>query len=163
MNNDVARTRDDLDKWTAQWDKAQADGVFEDSPKQIQQLDLSPDGATDWQKANPELLQEDNKDAGNVAASIAQSPNPVRQSTAGKDQELEPGPLGLTFSEKDIEDLSELKIKLHNLQDKLNTFEGRGENSTKFESQINSVKDKIEELSTAMTQAFPYSISPQGD
>jgi hypothetical protein len=109
-------------------------------------------------------LTEDIKgQVGDVAQAILQTPNPIRAHTVGKDQALEPGPLGLTFSEKDIEALSEMKIQLHDLECKLNEFEGLGKNGSKFEKEIKTLKEKIDDLSNSMGQAFPYSISPQGD
>lgn len=108
-------------------------------------------------------IVESTEDVANVAKSIAQTPNPIRQNTVGMDQSLEPGSLGLTFSEEDIKNLDALKIQLHEMECKLNAFESRGENASKFEKQIQVLKGKIDALSTAMTQSFPYSISPQGD
>jgi hypothetical protein len=58
---------------------------------------------------------------------------------------------GETFNEKDIEDLASLKAKLHEIQVKFCEFEGRGQNSKKFESQITSVKKQIDDLSNKMT------------
>lgn len=117
-----------------------------------------------WRRAAGLGLNENVKDqVANVAKSIAQTPNPIRQHTVGKDQALEPGPLGLTFSEEDIKNLEGMKKQLHDLECQLNEFEGLGKNGSKFEKQIQALKDKIDEMSTAMTQSFPYSISPQGD
>ena len=110
-----------------------------------------------------DVVVESTEDVANVAKSIAQTPNPIRQNTVGMDQALEPGSLGLTFSEEDIKNLDALKIQLYEMECKLNDFEGRGQNASKFEKQIQALKAKIDELSTAMTQSFPYSISPQGD
>jgi hypothetical protein len=179
--------REELERWAKIIEKAQAEGKFNDAPKPpvpSQQTSVnsffglqnthptsqpaSADGEY-WKKlseksANPyQMLNEQNKDVAKVAKAILQTPNPIRQHTAGMDQALEPGPLGLTFSEKDIEDLAALKLQLYALECELNTFEGKGQNASKFEKQIKTVKEKVNELSTAMTQSFPYSLSPQGD
>lgn len=104
------------------------------------------------------LIQEQNKgDAARLAGIVKQvnaAPNPIRYHTAGADQELTPQSQGVTFTPEDISNLSEMKIKLHGLQDQLNSFEGRGKNGKKFESQIASLKKQIDELSNAMTQSF---------
>jgi hypothetical protein len=130
---------------------------------------IDPKMAREWRRhcglstAADKKIVESNEDVANVAKSIAQSPNPIRTNTVGQDQALEPGPLGLTFSEEDIKNLDALKIQLYEMECKLNDFEGRGQNASKFEKQIQALKAKIDDLSTAMTQSFPYSISSQGD
>lgn len=123
---------------------------------------IDPALAKEWRRQSG-LTENVETQVGNVAKAIVQTPNPIRAHTAGKDQALEPGPLGLTFSEEDVKNLEAMKIQLHELECKLNDFEGRGQNGSKFEKQISSLKQRIDDLSTAMTQAFPYSISPQGD
>jgi hypothetical protein len=177
-----------LEKWAQIIEKAQADGKF-DKPKEIVPSKKTSEESffglhnthpTDkpaaedvahWNQVtkkaeNPFVLNETevaNQDVANVAKSIAQSPNPIRQHTVGTDQALEPGPLGLTFSEEDIKVLEALKVQLYEMECGLNAFESQGKNSSKYEKQIKSIKEKIDALSTAMTQSFPYSISPQGD
>ena len=114
-----------------------------------------------------QLLTEQGKSdkmaVADAAKRIAQSANPIRVASVGKDQDLNPQSLGNTYSQQDIEELAEVKVKLHTLQDQLNSFEGRGQNGKKFESQIETLKQKIDELSDAMTTGFPLAISPQGD
>ena len=85
---------------------------------------------------------------------VQDNPNPIKLSTVGMDQDVTPEALDATFSEKDIEDLAELKNKLFELENKLNEFEGRGENAKKFESQIAKVKSQISALSDSMTHSF---------
>jgi hypothetical protein len=174
--------REAIQHWVEKYEKAVKDGKLEGAPTPRQDVERPTqnlEGQSQiWQQYagvgstnssdqaimpdDSGLLQEDNKDVGNAAQSILQSPNPVRTHTVGPDQDLSATSMGLTFSEKDIEDLAELKLQLHSLQDKLNAFEGRGENSSKFENQINEVKTKIDELSTILNQCWP-NISQQGD
>lgn len=182
--------KEQLDHWIKQWEDAQAKGIITVNKPVAKETNTSYFGfqnekdekesddaeASYWNSlaiaAAPadeqeELLQEQKKDdnamTANVAKAIVQSPNPIRPNSVGKDQDLKPQSLGLTYSEQDIEELAEMKIKLHSLQDQLNSFEGRGQNSRKFESQIDSLKQKIDELSDAMTRGFPFAISQQGD
>ena len=112
----------------------------------------------------PKRLNEEG-DAGlaKTVKTVAAAPNPIRYHSAGSDQELQPGPLGLTFSPSDVNNLAEMKLKLHALQDELNSFEGRGKNAKKFEGQISSLREKIDELSDAMTQSFPYALPGSSD
>jgi hypothetical protein len=182
----------EFQKYMDQWAAAQDKDIFKDDPQlptpSAQKNKTSYFGLTSynhdepeevnindaeyWKKVismsdsnfNGEIINEDDqKIVANVAKTIAQSPNPVKQHTIGKDQDLTAPSLGLTFSEQDVEELSELKKKVHALQDQLNTFESRGKNGQKFESQIETLQKKIDELSDAMTRTFPNAISPQGD
>lgn len=101
------------------------------------------------------------KDISDMADSVVGSANPIRHSSTGADQDMSGKALGNTFTPEDIEILGQLKTKLHDLESKLNSFEGRGENGKKFESQIADVKKKINELSDALNKG--WSISQQGD
>ena len=170
--------RNELDHWASVWDKACKKDLFpskaEDIVPSANQADQSffgvhsraddapsvpsaPDAAY-WNKVYkmsnnsgdaPDVIQESVK-----AISLKQSPNPIKPATVGADQDLTAAGLDATFSEKDIEDLSVLKVKLHELQDKLNEFEGRGENSKKFETQITKLKAQIDGLSDSLTRSF---------
>jgi hypothetical protein len=180
----------EFSKWVQQWDDAQSKGIFKDDTPQLPDLnkqssdnsyfgmcnshstdDIPTNDSEYWRQVlaasdpefKEEMLNENNKKLGDMAKAIAQSPNPVRPHSLGKDQDLTPQSLGLTYSEQDVEELAGLKLQLHALQDKLNTFECRGQNGKKFESQIQSLQKKIDELSTAMTQAFPNALGQQGD
>ena len=191
----------DLDRWADQWEKAQADGVFEDAPNHFnpspQTSDPSFFGPVDaenssevkdcdadyWNSvyqmsshsgdapdvvagAEEQLLQEANAEeteVAQVAKAIAQSPNPIRQASVGKDQELSPQPLGLTFTEEDIEKLVELKLQLHNAKALLASYDAENKSTKAQESKVATLTAKMDELSDAMSQAFPLQISPQGD
>lgn len=188
--------QDDFNKWCDQWDKALEQGIFKDAPKphvptsQIEpgsffglrnthsQPEVNDCDVEYWKQVHelstgqPSLLQEqlvvDTKAIAKYAQAAARSPNPVRANTIGKDQNLEPGPLGVTFSEKDIETLSELKLQLYELTSKMATFEGEGESAKKLESQIVNLKDQIDEFSDTLGQTLAgctqgTEISQQGD
>jgi hypothetical protein len=99
----------------------------------------------------------------NAVKSIAQSPNPVRHGTVGKDQDLTPQSLSQTFSEEDIEKLTELKIQLYNAQSILVAYETEGKSTKAQESKIADLREKVDALSDAMTQIFPLAPDSQGD
>lgn len=158
-----------LEDWAAKWEQAQKKNIFpkrEDfspSAKSAETtffgtLSKAPSGAIKdvdakyWkdvyrQSTGSQVLTEDKK--------ILRT-NPVHQSSIGPDTDLSSAAMGLTFTEDDIEELSKLKLKLHDLENQLNEFEGRGENAKKFESQISSVKKKIADLSDSFGKEFAY-------
>lgn len=128
------------------------------------QGDFAPDPLDNAESLIQESKEaEHQKLAADIAKAMAHSPNPIRGGSVGEDQAMEPGPLGVTFSPEELEELSELKKKLHALQDQVNAVEGKGGRGKKFESQIKTLKSQIDELSDHFTQAFPTAISPQGD
>ena len=199
MKDQQEEKRIEFDKWQDQWDKAMADGVFDDAPhvnqpsqdsvarepnyfgmnanepsEVINEVDakywkaISSVGAIGDAPDPIEAVEkldeaEGNKDVADVAKAILQSPNQIRQHTAGKDQDLTPQSLGQTFSEEELESLHELKIKLHNAQSMLNAYEVEGKSTKTVESEITNLKNKVDELSDSLGQVFPLAISPQGD
>jgi hypothetical protein len=115
-------------------------------------------------KAEKALISEAAEaEVAKVTKAIIQSPNPIHAGTVGKDQDLTPQSLSLTFTEEDLETLHELKIQLHNAQAVLIGQEMEGKATKKNESKIANLKDKIDALSTAMGQMFPLAVSSQGD
>lgn len=86
-------------------------------------------------------------------------PNPVRIDSGGPDQDLAAEPLGLTFTEKDVEDLAAMKVRLHELEDKLAGAMGIGGSTKSFENQLSNLKKKVDQLSTAMTHSYPTDIA----
>jgi hypothetical protein len=173
----------DLERLSKIWEKAQEKNIFGDVPKpQVnntaggffgQQVDFTPTAgpsaadSENWNKVvqmsnhwnapvdqineSRKILAKKIQEAANpYLKDAATSPNPVAPSTAGPDSEQ----IDATFNEKDIEDLSALKNKLHELHSKLCEFEGTGKDAKKFETQMNSVKKEVENLSNAMTRSF---------
>lgn len=80
-------------------------------------------------------------------------PNPFCVDTGGKDQELKPNQLGMTFDEKDIEELDGIKKKLYELEVKMLTSEVNGKKTDSIETQIENLKNKIDNLSSKMSYA----------
>jgi hypothetical protein len=102
------------------------------------------------------LIQEasDKEASAKIAKAIAASPNPIHATSVGEDQGMGPIQLGVTYSPEELEELSEMKKKLHELQDQMNTADGKGVRSKQYESQIKNLKAKIDELSNMFTQIF---------
>lgn len=98
---------------------------------------------------------------GSGAKAIAQTPNPIRQASIGPDQDSTPRSLGMTFTPADLEVLSDMKVRLHDLESKLSATLGRGEAGTQFEAKITAMRRKINELSDMLTQGAD--VLPQGD
>jgi hypothetical protein len=69
-------------------------------------------------------------------------PNPIRKSTEGKDQDLGALQVGSTFSNEDLEELEEMKKKLHDLGSKAAEMENKD-----YSTQISAMIKKIDDLS----------------
>ena len=105
------------------------------------------------------FTEEETEKVGSITTSEKQleyPPNPVTVDSGGKDQDLSPESMGLTFDEKDIQDLADMKLKLHTLEDKLAANPNTKSNLT---SQVTSLKEKIDELSSLMTNSYPTEIT----
>ena len=117
--------------------------------------------------ADGRLLQEDKPPAGypsgsdvaKVANVIANSPNPIRPNTVGPDQDMGPDSLGVTFNDEDLEEIAEVKLKIHELEDKLNSLEGVGKKAKGVDGKIEGLREKLEDLSTALSHTAPESLA----
>ena len=89
-----------------------------------------------------------NKD---VINTVAGSPVPVKQSSAGNDT-TDPHSLGVTYTTQQIKDLADLKVQVHELQDKLNAKECEGKATDSIQKQITAINDKIEKLGSEMNK-----------
>lgn len=79
---------------------------------------------------------------------MTSSANPVRASSLGNDNGVDnPKAFGTTYDVPDLQRLEDLKVKLHGLIDKLNTFDAHGQNGNKLENQIETIKKQIDEMS----------------
>lgn len=179
--------QDDFNKWCDLWDKAQAEGIFKDASKlpvpTPQTSDQSFFGPIDthhdgngirdcdtqyWNDVyelskggDPQLLQEGVKDVLKTSAdAIVRSPNPITPSSVGTDQELTPGSMGATFSEKDIEDLTAMKLQLHELTSKMASYDMK--NNKQLEAKLVAMKKKIDEFSDELSRSLGEKKSNQG-
>lgn len=164
MSESMDNAKQEFDGWVDKWDAALQKGIFGD-PKKIPSTSpgtsdesffgLRQDNPTDsingadsdyWRAINAvadggvEVHRLDEADAISVDL-----PNPIRKSTEGKDQDMEPKQLGATFSDKDLEDIADMKKKLCDLECKAAEM---GEND--YESQIKAMIKKIDDLSNKL-------------
>lgn len=177
----------EFDNWVDQWTKAQADGIFNDAPKRDHRTpnlsffgmsDINPDAAesadatddpdgNDWNQiyalstGNQELISESirlsKKEMGEKADRIANSANPIRQSSEGKDQDVTDKALNGSILPEDVQKLDGMKRKLHELENKI----AKLDNNKGVTAQIDSLKKQIDDLSDQLTSG--YDISSQGD
>lgn len=161
MRESLDKAKQDFDSWVDKWDAALQKGIFGD-PNKVPSTSpgtsdesffgLRQDNPTDsisnsdseyWRAINAvadggvEMHRLDESDA--VSINL---PNPIRKSTEGKDQDVEPDRLGATFSKEDIEELESMKKKLCELECKSAEM---GEKD--YGIQIKSMIKKIDELS----------------
>lgn len=78
----------------------------------------------------------------------AVSSNPTKFSTTVSDQDYQP----IWFTQKDFENLENIKAELHSLQDKLNMVEGSGKSDKKLDSRINKMRERVDELSNELVR-----------
>ncbi|MHA1948694.1 MAG: hypothetical protein ACW99G_03010 [Candidatus Thorarchaeota archaeon] len=95
-----------------------------------------------------------------VSQGVGTSANPIFVNTVGKDQDLKSAQMDATFSERDIEDLAEMKLKLHDLENQVNTFDSNSKSSGKYATKIESLKTQIDDLSDRMTRTHPDQSAP---
>jgi hypothetical protein len=167
MKDALEASKDDFDNWVDKWDKALQSDIFKDAPKPPStSKHTSDDSFFGLQQSNqPDSIQSSDSEYWRAINAVADGgvdmqrideadaisvnlPNPIRKSTEGKDQDLEPNSLGLTFTEDDIKKLEEMKIKLHELQSKIAAMDEKD-----YSSQINAMISKIDELSDKMGQS----------
>jgi hypothetical protein len=94
------------------------------------------------------------RDLKDVAKTLGKAPNPIYPNTTGKDSDVDDMSLDATFGPKDLEDLADMKIRLHQMENKFNSFVARGENGKKFEGQIATLKKQIDKLSDLLSVAY---------
>lgn len=171
MSESMDRAKQDFDDLVGKWDAALAKGIFGDAkappstaPNTADHsfFGLRQDNNTDsidsadseyWRAINAvadggvEMQRLDEADTG-VAPLANPNPNPVRRETEGKDQELEPRQLGLTFSKEELEELDEMKKRLHELGSKAAEMGDKD-----YGSQMAAMIKKIDELSDKLGKA----------
>jgi TolA-binding protein len=183
MSDFMDKQKDEFDDFVSKWEKAQQDGVFKGAElpnvnpqtstgsffgfTQTNPTDSA--AATDkeyWNAINMAANDWDPNSNGviNEEADHKSVPsNPVAKDTLGCDQSFDPQSLGKTFTEEDIEKLTELKQELFKLENKLMTSLGFGDdkNQKKIQTQIESIKKEIGKLSDEMGRAYKNPDQPK--
>lgn len=159
MKEGMESFKDDLDDLVAKWDKALDKGIFDNAPK----LPSTGDARSDFSFFGPrndnstDEIKGSDSQYWNAISSLADGgvdmqrldeadaisinlPNPIRHSTEGKDQDLSPKSLGLTFDEKDVSELEEMKSKLHDLGSKSAEM-GEDDHVGKIDALIRKIDD----------------------
>jgi hypothetical protein len=161
MSESMDNAKSDFDGWLDKWDAALQKGIF-DAPSNPPSTSKSTsdegffgfrqDNHTDsiekvdseyWRAINSvadggvEIQRLDEADA--ISVNL---PNPIRKSTEGKDQDLGALQVGSTFSNEDLEELEEMKKKLHDLGSKAAEMENKD-----YSTQISAMIKKIDDLS----------------
>jgi hypothetical protein len=115
-----------------------------------------------------ELLQEEQKvqEATDIASSWTDPKknkkypaNPLAVDSGEKDQTLKPQQLGVTFDEKDIEKLINIKNQLHELENKMIASLVDGKSTKSIEKQIENLKSKLDQLSSALNHPVPNDVA----
>lgn len=177
MNDDL---RSDLEKYQDQWEKALKDGVFADAPKtqkpgqgtmrpdwfghsSVPDSDIEQEEAEDWENlykmADPdfqggeELLSEESEASTDklkkMATRMANSHNPVHPDSLGHDQDVVVSQ-NWGVGGREIEELSEMKVKLEQLESRLNADEAMGKNGKSIAEQIKNLRKQIDSLSDSL-------------
>jgi hypothetical protein len=163
--------RSDLEKYADQWDKALKDGVFDDAPKSpsprhtdwfghsssASDTEINDEEAEYWKQiANDgpeELIQEENEptkqELKKMTSRMANSHNPVHPQSLGNDQDVVVTQ-NWGVGGEEIEELAEMKVKLEQLESRLNAEEGMGKSGKGISEQIKSLKKQIDELSNSL-------------
>lgn len=169
----------DLDKYTAQWEKALEKGIFDDAPQPVQpnrELDffgqmggedvpLNECDAKYWDRVYklsrntgpgqvPDpltpLKEETDKTAVKRATDkIANSANPIEPWTVGKDQDWKP--TANWTDGKELRELADLKKKLEQLESKMNAQESEGKSGESIQKQIDAMRQKLDDLSDSLS------------
>lgn len=180
MSDFMDKQKQEFDDFIDKWEKAQEQGVFRDTklPEINPQTSTgsffgftqtnNSDSAnqTDQEYWNAINLAADDHDPKVINESLEHKStptNPVAKDTLGCDQKLSPQSLGITYTEEELEKLSELKKELYSLENKMLTSMGFGDdkNIKKIETQIESVKKEIHKLSDSMGRSYKNEDQPK--
>ena len=167
MKSDFDASKEDFDDFVDKWEKALQSDIFKPSPQlpstapqtsqnsffglhQANPTDTINSSDAEYWKAIHAVSDGVDSPMERIdelfsVKSIVMNPNPIRKGTEGKDQDLSDKSLGLTFSEEDIKNLADMKIKLHELENKVASMIDKD-----YSSQIKELIEKIDNLSDKM-------------
>lgn len=174
-----------FNNWVDQWDKALADGVFKDIPKEELRVDTdepstssffgnlnintnstpSEEDVTYWKDlsnySEDTILNEAKKakkteeteqpKIADLVKKSANNANPIVMDTVGKDAKGKPAKKGFA-SNKAIEELAELKKKLHSLENEILTKEALGKDFKNLEKEMKKIYSLIDNVSDELNQ-----------
>lgn len=171
------KEKDNFEKWSSQWEKALNSDEFKTVEKPAQEApenffgmkmaqpgeELNGDDVGYWNDlyemikyhgyrgpvfdeymAKGKKAVKKSEKVLTEAATLSPAP-PISASSVGKDQDVTN--IDMKSDVGHLERLEALKVKLHNLIDKLNGFEANGQSGNKLESQIETIQKQIDELS----------------
>jgi len=165
----------EFNSWVGQWEKAQADGIFnnieEDKPLNVEcpknskesffgnleinnQSEPSQSDIDYWNDVNnyteSEILNESKKESKKEKKQkvnkIVNSPNPIQVDTTGKDTDK----FKKTFLDDSINKIASLKDKMYKLENEILTKEALGKEYKKAEKALKKIKKLIDELSDSL-------------
>jgi hypothetical protein len=165
MRESIERAQEDFDDFVSKWDAAMEKGIFASPPSPPSTSRDTADHSFFGLRQDNHTDSIDDVDAKYWAAinSVADGgvqmerldevsepldppanhdPNPIRRDTGGKDQDMEPRQLGVTFSEEEIEELDKMKKKLHELESKVASMDGKDRSS-----EVAALLKRIDDLS----------------
>lgn len=168
MRESIENSQRDFEDFVSKWDAAVEKGIFASpsSPPSTSKgtadhsfFGLRQDNHTDsiddddvkyWSAINSVAdggveIQRLDEVAKSVDPPANQNPNPIRRETEGKDQEMESRQLGVTFSDEEVKDLENMKKKLHDLESKVASMDGKDRASEVAEllKRIDDLSDKL--------------------
>lgn len=183
MSDFMDKQKAEFDDFVSKWEKALDQGVFKDAELPNVNPQTSNNSFFGFSNTNPtdsanvtdseywkaiyaatdDHLPESNGMINEEAEHRSSPTNPVAKDTLGSDQEMKPQQLGHTYTEEEIEKLTELKKNLFDLENKLMTSMGFGDdkNQKKIESKIESVKKEINKLSDSMGRSYKNEDGPK--
>lgn len=184
MSEAMDKQKDEFDDFVSKWEQALEKGIF-DKPELPGVTPQTSTGSffgftqtnntdsvaqTDQEYWNAINLAANDHDPKIITEVISEAEehkstpsNPVAKDSIGCDQKMSPQSLGMTYSEEELEKLTELKKELYDLESKLMTSLGFGDdkNQKKIESKIESVKKEIHKLSDEMGRGYKNSDQPK--
>lgn len=163
----------EFNAWVGQWEKAQADGVFNniDQEKSVEinlpknskesffgNLEINTNtepsegdieywnGINNYTESELTMLNESKKSKKDYVNKLVKNPNPIEINTVGKDSNK----FSKTFLDDNINKLAELKDKMYRLENEVLTKETLGKDYKKAEKALKKIKALIDQLSNAL-------------
>ena len=143
-NNSINSFKNDIDKYSAIWEKALKDGIFDSAEVNTNKNDGNPVDEPNEEKSSVK------KKLGNVAKSVANAFNPIQAQSVGKDATNDVNDnFGIVGD--DLQKLSDMKKKLHDLKSRINSEEARADKRfPAMEKKLADMEKEIDALSDSL-------------